>query len=145
MQFLPKEYDQYVKKMTPNSPLWKNALWAFFTGGLICTIAQLFSTLYRQAGLSTLQASSAVSMTMIFLGALLTALGLYDRIARHAGAGTLVPITGFSNAVVSAAMEFRSEGLITGTCTKMFIVAGPVLVYGTVASIVYGLFLVMVG
>ncbi len=140
-----KEYAAYVDQMTPNSPLWKNLLWAFCVGGGICVIAQGFSDLYQALGLTEEHAKTAVPVTMVFLGALFTALGLYDRLARHAGAGTIVPITGFANAIVSPAMEFRSEGMILGVGAKLFIVAGPVIAYGTLASVIYGLILCLLG
>lgn len=139
MKRLKKEYVSYVDEMTPNSPLWKNLLWAFCVGGLICVVAQAFSDLYQSLGLTEEHSKIAVPATMVFLGALFTALGVYDRLARHAGAGTIVPITGFANAIVSPAMEFRSEGMILGVGAKLFIVAGPVIAYGTLASTLYGL------
>ena len=134
-----KNYDQYVKEMSPNSPLWKNLLCAFLVGGSICTVGEALRKGFEAVGLDEEKTASALCITMIFLGALLTALSLYDNLARHAGAGTLVPITGFSNAVVSPAMEFRTEGFILGVGAKMFTIAGPVIVYGVSASVVYGL------
>ena len=125
-----KEYNEYVAGLAPKSPCLKNLAWAFCVGGLICTLGQLLL-----AGFKALAASAS----LIFLSALLTALSVYDDIAKHAGAGTLVPITGFANAVVSPAMEFRTEGFVTGMAAKMFVIAGPVIVYGTVASILYGI------
>ena len=112
-------------------------------GGSICTVGQLLSNLYRQRGLDQDQAGAAVSITLILAAALLTGLGYFDKLAKHAGAGTLVPITGFANAMVSPALEFKSEGLITGTAAKLFVVAGPVLVYGISASVIYGVLLVL--
>jgi len=138
MRMNKKEYGQYVKEMSPNSPMWKNLFNAFWIGGLICVIGQAVLNGFQAAGLNETNAGTATSVTMVFLGAVLTALSLYDNIARHAGAGTLVPITGFSNAVVSPAIEFKSEGFILGVGAKMFTIAGPVIVYGTVASVVYG-------
>ena len=114
-------------------------LWAFFVGGAICTLGQVLRNLYESLGLSGDDAGTAVSVTLIFLSALLTGLGLFDKLAKHAGAGTLVPITGFANAMVSPALEFKSEGYITGTAAKLFVVAGPVLVFGISASVIYGL------
>ena len=137
-------YAKLVKDNEPPSPMVKNMLWAFFVGGSICTLGQLLSNLFQRWGLDQDQAGTAVSLTLIFLTALLTGLGIFDSLAKHAGAGTLVPITGFANAVVSPAVEFKTEGFITGTATKLFQVAGPVLVFGISASVVYGLVLCMV-
>lgn len=128
-----------TKESSPDSPLWKNMLWAFFTGGAICTIGQGILMLYQSYGLNQLDASTSTSITLIFLGALLTGLKIYDNLAKHAGAGTLVPITGFANSIVSPALEFKSEGYILGMSTKMFSIAGPVLVFGITASVIYGL------
>lgn len=111
----------------------------FLCGGAICTLGQVLRNLYESLGLSGDDAGTAVSVTLIFLSALLTGLGLFDKLAKHAGAGTLVPITGFANAMVSPALEFKSEGYITGTAAKLFVVAGPVLVFGISASVIYGL------
>ncbi len=140
MKYTKSEYKKYIEKKSPNSPIWKNILFAFVVGGIICTIGQAFSELYKNVfNLSEELVKTAVPITMVFLGALLTALNLYHKIAKFAGAGTLVPITGFANAVVSPAMEFRREGLILGLASKMFVVAGPVLVYGINTSIILGL------
>lgn len=114
---------------------------AFLIGGLICTLGQGLAQLYMNAGLPELDARAAVSVTLVGLGALLTALKVYDNIAKFAGAGTLVPITGFSNAIVSPAIEFKTEGFVMGIGAKMFSIAGPVLVYGVSASILYGIVL----
>lgn len=141
MNMSPQEYQAYVKTMVPKSPLLKNVVIAFLVGGAICTLGEALSQLYLSLGVDKESASSLVSTTLVFLSALFTSLGLYHKLARYAGAGTLVPITGFANAVVSPAIDFHAEGLITGTAVKMFTVAGPVIVFGTVASIVYGLFL----
>ena len=119
----------------------KNLVWAFAVGGAICTAGQALSNLYQSWGLDQEQAGTAVSVTLIFAAALLTGLGCFDKLAKRAGAGTLVPITGFANAMVSPALEFKSEGFITGTAAKLFVVAGPVLVFGISASIFYGLIL----
>ena len=140
-----QKYQEYVKKKSPSSPLLKDMLFAFVIGGAICTLGQGLHDLWMLAGLDSLSASAATSATLIFLSALLTGLNLYDDIAKHAGAGTLVPITGFANAVVSAALEFKSEGYIMGMSAKMFTVAGPVLVFGICGSVVYGLVLCLVG
>ncbi len=140
-----QEYRAYVKAFSPASPLAKDALRAFLTGGLICAFGQLLRQGWMALGLEEEAAGNAVSISLIFLGALLTGLGVYDKLAKFGGAGTLVPITGFSNAVASPALEFKTEGLITGTMVKMFTIAGPVIVSGTVASAVYGLVLVLLG
>ena len=134
-----EQYQKYVDKKTPNSTLAKDMVLAYLTGGLICIIGQLISDGYRKLGLSDDIVSMATSSTLIFLGALLTGIGIYDRIAKFAGAGTIVPITGFSNSIVSPAMEFKSEGLVLGLAAKMFVIAGPVLVYGITASVLAGL------
>lgn len=141
MNMTPQEYQAYVKTAVPRSPLLKNVVIAFAVGGAICTLGEALSQLFISLGVDKDSASSLVSTSLVFLSALFTALGLYHRLARFAGAGTLVPITGFANSVVSPAIDFHAEGLITGTAVKMFTVAGPVIVFGTVASIVYGLFL----
>ena len=137
------EYNQLVSQYAKPSPTFKNCLWAFLVGGSICTLGQLLSNFYQRQGLDQDQAGAAVSITLILAAALLTGLGCFDKLAKHAGAGTLVPITGFANAMVSPALEFKSEGLITGTAAKLFVVAGPVLVYGISASVVYGFLLVL--
>ena len=134
-----QEYRAYVRSFSPTSPLWKDALRAFFTGGLLCALGQLLRQGWLAFGLEEEAAGSAVSVCLVFLGALLTGLGVYDKLAKFGGAGALVPITGFSNAVTAPALEFKSEGLITGTMVKMFTIAGPVLVYVLAASVIYGL------
>lgn len=134
-----KEYEKMVEDYTKNSPLWKDCLKAFLVGGFICTVGEGLRHFYLFLGLSKTLAGTSVSITLIFIAALLTALGVFEKIAKFAGAGTLVPITGFSNSVISPAMEYKTEGLVTGVGAKMFIVAGPVIVYGTVASIIAGL------
>lgn len=139
MKMSSREYSAYVARLAPKSPLWKDLLNAFWTGGLICAVGQLIQNGWKAAGLSQSDAGTAAAISLIFLSAVLTALSLYGKIAKLAGAGTLVPITGFANSVVSPAMEFRSEGLVTGTAVKMFTIAGPVIVYGTAASVIYGL------
>ena len=143
MKISNEEYAQLVKARSPNSPLWKDMLRAFAAGGLICCVGQALTALFGSLGLGKEDASAAVSVTMVFLGVALTALGVYDRIAKFAGAGTLVPITGFANSVSSPAMEFKAEGYIAGLAAKMFVIAGPVIVYGVTASIVYGMILVL--
>ncbi len=128
-----------VEKQTKNSPLLKDCIKAFLIGGAICTIGQALTELYLALDLEKKQAQTLCSVTLVFLGVLLTALHLYEKIAKHGGAGTLVPITGFANSVSSPAIEFKSEGFILGVGAKMFTIAGPVIVYGTVASVVYGI------
>ncbi len=139
MKLSKKEYGQYVKEISPNSPIWKDLFNAFWVGGLICVIGQMILNGFTALDLDETDAATATSVTMVFLGALLTGLSVYDDIAKIGGAGTLVPITGFSNAVVSPAIEFKSEGFVTGLAAKMFTIAGPVLVYGITASAIYGL------
>lgn len=146
MNYTNRQYQDYLNKKSQNSPLLKDMLWAFFIGGVICTIGQAIFDLYnRLGGLSEDDARTAVSITMIFLGALLTGLDIYGKIAKHAGAGTIVPITGFANSIVSPAMEFKKEGLVLGLAAKMFTIAGPVLVYGITASSVVGLVYYIIG
>ena len=140
-----KTYTQYVEDKSPKSPIAKNTVKAFLIGGAICTVGEVFSQIYKYFGLTKEDAPIAVSATMIFLGALLTGLKIYDKIAKHAGAGTLVPITGFSNAIVSAALEYKSEGFVMGMSAMMFKIAGPVLVFGISGSIIYGLILCLIG
>ena len=137
----PKEYDALVRQLSPRSPIGKDTALAFVIGGAICTVGQLISAGWQSLGLTQADASAATSVTLVFLSVLATSLGLYHRLARYAGAGTLVPITGFANAVASPAIDFRAEGVITGTAVKMFTVAGPVIVFGTAASVVYGVIL----
>lgn len=133
-----KEYQNYVDKKTPNSPIVKDIAFAFVIGGLICVLGELLKNGYLAIGFPEEQATVGVSVTLVFLSALFTGLGLYDQLAKHAGAGTLVPITGFANAVVSPAMEFKTEGFVLGLAVKMFTVAGPVIVFGTTASVIAG-------
>lgn len=139
------EYKQYTDRHAPRSRIGRNMCRAFLVGGLICCLGQLLLDLYGLAGLGEQDAATAVSVTLVLLGAALTGLGLYDDLAKFAGAGTLVPITGFANSVVSPALEFKTEGFITGTAAKMFVIAGPVIVYGISASVVYGLILCLIG
>ena len=141
MQITNKEYDQLTKKRSPNTKLYLTLPKAFFIGGIICCVGESFLNFYSTLGLTKTQAGSVTSITLIFISAILTGFGLYDKIAKHGGAGTLVPITGFANAVVSPALEFKTEGFILGTGAKIFIIAGPVIVYGITASVVYGLIL----
>lgn len=141
MKLTNSEYDLLTKKISPNTKYYKTLPSAFVTGGLICTIGQAFSNLYSYLGMDETQAGTLTSVTLIFLSALFTGFGLYGRLAKIGGAGTLVPITGFANAVVSPALEFKTEGYILGVGAKIFIIAGPVIVYGLAASAVYGIIL----
>ena len=134
-----KQYDALVREMSSKSPMGKDCLNAFWIGGLICVLGQVFINWYTSLGLEKQDASTAASMSLVALSALLTGLSLYDNIAKHAGAGTLVPITGFANSISAPAVEFKTEGFILGVGAKMFTIAGPVIVYGVSASVVYGL------
>jgi stage V sporulation protein AC len=135
----PKQYENYIKNKIPKPNTIKNCIWAFIVGGLICDIAQFILNIAKSQGYSKDIASSITSISMVFLGAFLTGLGIYDRIGKFAGAGSIVPITGFANSMVSPAMEFKREGFVFGVGAKMFSVAGPVLVYGISTSIIIGL------
>jgi len=143
MDMTPQEYQQYVKQKSKKSPIVKDTTLAFVIGGLICVLGQLIQNFWSAQGLDTKDAGTATACTLVFLSALLTGLNLYNKIARFAGAGTLVPITGFANSVVSPAIDFKSEGFVTGMAAKMFTVAGPVIVYGVTASVIYGIVLVL--
>jgi len=143
MDMTPKEYQQYVKGKERKSPIVKDVLLAFLIGGTICVLGQAIQNGWSAAGLNQEDAGTATSCTLVFLSALLTGLNLYNKIARFGGAGTLVPITGFANSVASPAIDFKSEGFITGMAAKMFVVAGPVIVFGTLASVVYGVILML--
>lgn len=134
-----KEYDKLTKKISPPSPKGKDFIWAYCVGGFICVIGQLLMELYKSFEWDEKVVKMAVPVTLVFIAALLTGLKLFDKIAKRAGAGTLVPITGFANAVVSPAIEFKSEGFVLGVGANMFKIAGPVIAYGVVASVVYGL------
>ena len=136
-------YGAYVKEMSPSSTLAGDLLRAFAVGGAICCVGQALFEVYTGAGMAQELAATLVSVTLVFLGALLTGIGVYDDLAKIGGAGTLVPITGFANSVVSPAIDFKSEGFITGMASKMFVVAGPVIVIGTLASVVYGVVLML--
>lgn len=134
-----KQYGALVEQMSPKSPMWRDCLNAFWIGGLICTLGQIFLNCYTNLGLDKNGAGTAASMSLVALSALLTGLSLYDDIAKYAGAGTLVPITGFANAIAAPAVEFKTEGFILGVGAKIFTIAGPVIVYGLAASVVYGI------
>ncbi len=140
-----KGYSEYIETKSPRSPIVKDTIWAFLVGGAICTVGQWILNLWKDAGLSEPHAAMATSATLILIGAVLTGIGIYDKVAKHAGAGTIVPITGFSNAVVSAALEFKSEGFIMGMSANLFKIAGPVLVFGITGSVAYGLILLLLG
>lgn len=133
-----KEYDKMAKRASPPSPKMLNSIKAFLIGGGICMLGEGLSVLYTKLGLGKKDADLLVPVTLIVLTAILTAFGVFDKIAKHAGAGTIVPITGFANSIVSPALEFSSEGHILGTGAEMFRIAGPVLVYGSAAAVIYG-------
>lgn len=139
MSVSPDEYKKMGKKAEPKTKCLKNMLGAFVIGGIICTVGQAVLNFYLAAGIGTPAASTACSITLIGLSAVLTGFGVYDKIAKIGGGGTLVPITGFANAVVAPAMEYKSEGFVLGLGVKIFSIAGPVIVYGTVASVIYGI------
>jgi len=140
-----EKYRKMIKNFSPKSPCLKNCLLAFLVGGFICFLGQWLFFLYSHLGMDEEGAGTLVTVSLIFLSATLTAVGVFDRIARFAGAGTLLPVTGFANAVVSPAMDNKSEGFVMGVGAKMFIVAGPVLVYGTAAGVLLGVALYVVG
>ena len=141
-----KTYRRFADAHAPRSPLFKNCLWAFFVGGFICTVAQALNTVYTTSlNMEKEDAGTLTSVTLVFIAVLLTGIGVFDDIARHAGAGTLVPITGFANAVVSPAIDSGAEGPVLGIGAKIFTVAGPVLLYGTLSGAVYGLIYFIIG
>lgn len=145
MAITPKDYRKMAKKASPPSKSWKNIPMAFFIGGMICLLGQWLTGLYLSLGMEKDAASALTSISLVFLSILLTGLRLYNRIARFAGAGTLVPITGFANAMASPAIEFKTEGFILGVGAKMFTIAGPVIVYGVSASVLYGVIYWLMG
>lgn len=137
---MPQGYQELVDSVTPKVPVGKNIVWAFLVGGFICMLGQILQNYFIATwGLDTKAASQAVVVTVIFAGAFLTGLGIYDEIGKRAGAGSIVPISGFANSIVAPAMEYRREGLVFGVGAKMFVIAGPVLVYGTVSAVLIGL------
>ena len=140
-----KEKKELIKKHSPRSPLFKNSLLAFLFGGLICAIGEAMLTLFSSFIADEKTALTLVTVSLIFIGAFLTAIGVFDKIARFAGAGTLVPVTGFSNAVVSEAMDSKSEGMVLGVGAKIFTVAGPVIVYGLLSGVIYGIIYYLYG
>ena len=143
MDMTPKEYQAYVARKARKSPVIRDTAMAFAIGGAICVVGLLIRSGWMAAGLSQEDAGTATSCTLVAISALLTGLNLYNKLARFGGAGTLVPITGFANAVVSPALDFRSEGFVTGMAARMFLVAGPVIVFGTTASVLYGVILML--
>ena len=145
MKMSAEEYGRRVRRVGPPSPLGKDCLWAFCVGGGICLLGEVLRGWYLGMGLEAQLAGTLTSCTLIVLSALLTTLGLYQKLAAKAGAGSLVPITGFANAVASPALDFKAEGFVTGMAAKMFVIAGPVIVYGTLASVVYGVVLWALG
>lgn len=145
MNMTNDEYLSYVKRRRPHSPFGKDLLLSFLIGGAICCVGQVLMDLCRYFGLSEADAPTVTCIAMVFLGAFFTGLGIYDDLARYGGGGTLVPITGFANAVCSPALEFKAEGIITGLAVKIFSIAGPVIVFGISASVLYGLLLVLFG
>ena len=145
MDMKPEEYQALANRLAPPSPIVRDTVLAFLVGGGICVLGQVIQNGWIASGLSLEDAGTATSCTLVALSALLTGLNLYNKLARFGGAGTLVPITGFANAVASPALDFKSEGFITGMAAKMFQVAGPVIVFGTLASVVYGVILLLLG
>jgi stage V sporulation protein AC len=140
-----REYQKMVEELSPKSPILKNCLCAFFVGGLICTLGQLITNVCLAYGADTELASTLTSVILVVLASLLTGLGIYPKLGKHAGAGSIVPITGFSNSVTSPALEFKKEGFILGLGSKIFIVAGPVILYGVLTSVVVGCFYYVLG
>lgn len=134
-----KDYQEYASKKAPKPTYLKNIIFAFLVGGAICTVGQMISHYFSSIGLDLKMTSAATAISLVFIGALLTGLGVYDKIGKVGGAGAAVPITGFANAIVSPAMEFKREGFIFGVASKMFVIAGPVLVYGIGSSIIVGI------
>ena len=143
MDMTPKEYQRYVQQKSKKSPILKDVVMAFVIGGLICVVGQAIQNGWSAAGLNEEDAGTATSCTLVLLSALLTGFNLYNKLARFGGAGTLVPITGFANAVVSPAIDFKSENWLNGVGAKMLAIAGPVIVYGVTASVIYGVILVL--
>ena len=145
MEISPEKYQKYVKQKAKKSSIVKDVALAFVIGGAICVLGQLIQNVWSGLGLEKEDAGTAASISLVFLSALTTGLNFYNKLARYGGAGTLVPITGFANAVISPAIDFRSEGFVTGMAAKMFIIAGPVIVFGTLASVLYGVILMLTG
>ena len=145
MRISNKQYDEMVKKASPNSPIVLDCIKAFLIGGAICCFGQLLFYIFRKSGMSLDESRSLVSIALIVITAILTGIGVFDKIAKHAGAGTIVPITGFANSVVAPAIEYKTEGMILGTAAKMFIISGPVIVYGISSGVIYGILLLIFG
>lgn len=139
MNMNEKEYGEYVKGKVKKSPVLKDCLMAFLFGGSICTVGQVILNLYMYTGFTQENASTATSITLIFIGAILTGLNIYPKLAKYAGAGTIVPITGFANSIVSPALESKNEGFVLGVGAKLFTIAGPVILFGCLASVVCGI------
>ena len=142
--FNDKKYREYVEKKSPKPNYIKNVVWAFLVGGIICTIGQIINNYLFSKGLDKKEVATATTILLIFIGALLTGLGVYDKIGKKAGAGSIIPITGFSNSIVSPAMEHKREGFVLGVASKMFTIAGPVLVYGFGSSILVGIIYLLI-
>lgn len=140
-----KEYDKMAKRASPNSPVFLNCLKAFLIGGTICLFGQILNFLFERAGFNEEYVKALTPSVLIIITAILTGIGVFDKIAKHAGAGTIVPITGFANSVVSPALEFKAEGIILGTGAKIFTVAGPVIAYGTASAVIYGIIAYLFG
>ncbi len=140
----PQEYGEFVKQETPNSNICINCLKAFIIGGIICVIGQGLLNFYKGIGLNQDDAGMMVSVTLVFLGALLTGLGIYPKIAKHAGAGTIVPITGFANSIAAPALEAKTEGYVLGVGAKIFTIAGPVILFGALASVIAGIIYMLI-
>lgn len=136
---IKKQYQKKVNEITPKPPVIKNVIWAFVVGGIICLIGQFVQDYFISMELSKKDAAACTSIFMVFLGSFLTGIGVYDQIGKHAGAGSIVPITGFANSIVSCAMEFKREGFVFGIGAKMFVIAGPVIVYGLVTAWIVGI------
>ena len=145
MDMTNQEYGKLVNEKSKPSPMWKNLIWAFCVGGGICCIGQALQEFYQYLGMNWEDAGTTATITLIFAAALCTGLDLYEKLAKRAGAGTLVPVTGFANSIVAPAMEFKSEGFVTGMAAKMFTIAGPVLVFGIGSSVIYGIILQLIG
>lgn len=145
LEIQKRQYQQMAKEVGPKPPVLRNCLWAFAVGGLICAIGQVFLNFFQSLGLNTLDAGAAASITLVFLAALLTGVGLYDEIARFAGAGTIVPITGFANSMVAPALEARTEGMVLGVGARLFTIAGPILVFGIVTAWLVGVLYYLFG
>lgn len=139
-----KEYNDYVTSITPNNCLWRDMLNAFWIGGLICTLGQVFMEVYSRLGANKEDSASLVTITLVFLSVLFTGLGIYPKIAKYGGAGCLVPITGFANGITASAMEFKAEGYVFGIGAKIFTIAGPVILYGILTSWVAGIVYIII-